>query len=194
MTIYRKIPKYIHIDQISRSVVSDSLRPHELHAAHQASLSITNSWSSLKFMSIQLVSPLSPMLMRNANRTSSRMQKSCINLHFNTEFISKLTGDTCGIRSAFQTGEVDLKDPEPCLVEWVILEKKTELEISCPTSDPTASHYLLYSFSNHALSLMITRMFSYSVLIQTQLRGIFYLKYPKMPFKFQRLKHNYLVS
>ena len=117
-------------------------------AARQASLSITNSWSSLKFMSIQLVSPLSPMLMRNANRTSSRMQKSCINLHFNTEFISKITGDTCGIRSAFQTGEVDLKDPEPCLVEWVILEKKTELEISCPTSDPTASHYLLYSFSN----------------------------------------------
>lgn len=52
----------------------------------------------------------------------------------------------------------------------------------------------LYSFSNHALSLMITRMLSYPVLIQTQLRGIFYLKYPKMPFKFQRLKHNYLVS
>lgn len=53
---------------------------------------------------------------------------------------------------------------------------------------------LMYSFSNHALSLMITRMLSYPVLIQTQLRGIFYLKYPKMPFKFQRLKHNYLVS
>lgn len=86
-------------------------------AACQAPLSFTNSHSSLKFMSIQLVSPLSPMLMRNANRTSSRMQKSCINLHFNTEFISKITGDTCGIRSAFQTGEVDLKDPEPCLVE-----------------------------------------------------------------------------
>ena len=33
----------------------NSLRPHELHAAHQASLSFTISWSSLKLMSIKLV-------------------------------------------------------------------------------------------------------------------------------------------
>ena len=38
-------------DQISRSVVSDSLRPHESHAARQASLSITNSQSSLRLIS-----------------------------------------------------------------------------------------------------------------------------------------------
>ena len=37
--------------QFSRSVVSDSLRPH----GHQASLSITNSWSLLKPMSIESV-------------------------------------------------------------------------------------------------------------------------------------------
>ena len=40
--------------QFSRSVVSDCLRPHELH---QASLSITNSQSLLKLMSIELVMP-----------------------------------------------------------------------------------------------------------------------------------------
>ena len=43
--------------QFSRSVVSDSLRPHELNAAHQASLSIANSRSSLKLTSIESVMP-----------------------------------------------------------------------------------------------------------------------------------------
>ena len=41
--------------QFSRSVVPDSLRPHGLHAAHQAPLSITDSQSLLKLMSIELV-------------------------------------------------------------------------------------------------------------------------------------------
>ena len=37
--------------------MSDSLQPHGLHATHQASLSITNSQSLLKLMSIDLVMP-----------------------------------------------------------------------------------------------------------------------------------------
>ena len=41
--------------QFSRSVVSDSVTPWT--AARQASLSITNSWSLLKLMSIELVMP-----------------------------------------------------------------------------------------------------------------------------------------
>ena len=43
--------------QFSCSVVSDSLQPHGLHAACQASLSITNSWSLLKLMPIESVMP-----------------------------------------------------------------------------------------------------------------------------------------
>ena len=43
--------------QFSRLVISDSLQPHGLTAAHQASLSITNSQSLLKLMSIELVMP-----------------------------------------------------------------------------------------------------------------------------------------
>ena len=39
--------------QFSHSVMSNSLRPHGLHAACRASLSITNSWSLLKLMSIE---------------------------------------------------------------------------------------------------------------------------------------------
>ena len=49
--------------QFSRSVVFDSLRPHGLHAAHQASLSITNSWSLLKLMPIELVMPSSHLML-----------------------------------------------------------------------------------------------------------------------------------
>ena len=37
--------------------MSNSLQPHGLHAACQVSLSITNSWSLLKLMSIKLVMP-----------------------------------------------------------------------------------------------------------------------------------------
>ena len=40
--------------QFSRSVMSDSFRPHELQ---HASLTITNSWSLLKLTSIELVMP-----------------------------------------------------------------------------------------------------------------------------------------
>ena len=43
--------------QFSRLVASDSLQPHGLTAARQASLSITNSQSLLKLMSIELVMP-----------------------------------------------------------------------------------------------------------------------------------------
>ena len=47
--------------QFSHSVVSDSLRLHE--SAHQASLSITNSWNSLKLMSIESVMPFSHLIL-----------------------------------------------------------------------------------------------------------------------------------
>ena len=43
--------------QFSCSVMSNSLQPHRLHAALQASLSITNSQSLLKFMSVESVMP-----------------------------------------------------------------------------------------------------------------------------------------
>ena len=49
--------KIISSVQFSCSVVSDSLRPHELHAAHQVSLSSTNSWNLPKLISIESVMP-----------------------------------------------------------------------------------------------------------------------------------------
>ena len=49
------------ISQFSHSVVSDSLRPHELQ--HEATLSITNSQSLLKLMPIELVMPSSHLIL-----------------------------------------------------------------------------------------------------------------------------------
>ena len=53
---------YISV-QFSHSVVSNSLWPHGLHAAHEASLSITNSQSLLKPMSIESVMPLNHLIL-----------------------------------------------------------------------------------------------------------------------------------
>ena len=49
--------------KFSRSVMSDSLRPHEQQAARQASLSITMSGSLLKLMSIESVMPSSHLIL-----------------------------------------------------------------------------------------------------------------------------------
>ena len=47
----------------SCSVLSDSLWPHGLQAACQASLSITNSWSLLKLVSIKSVMPSNHLIL-----------------------------------------------------------------------------------------------------------------------------------
>ena len=51
-----------HSVQFSCSVVSDSLQPHELQYA-RLPWSITNSWSSLKLMSIELVMPSNHLIL-----------------------------------------------------------------------------------------------------------------------------------
>ena len=50
----------INADCIQFSSVA---QPHGLHAAHQVSLSITNSWSSLKLMSTESVMPSSHLIL-----------------------------------------------------------------------------------------------------------------------------------
>ena len=57
------LPKMLELLLFSRSAVSDSLRPHALHAAHQASLSFTISRSLLKLMSIESVMPSNHLML-----------------------------------------------------------------------------------------------------------------------------------
>ena len=50
--------------QFGQSLVSDSLQPHRLHGVHsQTSLSITNSQSLLKLMSIESVMPCNHLIL-----------------------------------------------------------------------------------------------------------------------------------
>ena len=53
---------YFSSFQFSRSVMSDSLQPHELQHT-RPSLFITNSWSSLKLTSIESVMPSSHLIL-----------------------------------------------------------------------------------------------------------------------------------
>ena len=68
LKIKRKMNKIIPMQlfssvQFSCSVVSNSLRPHESQHTCQASLSITNSWSPPKPMSIESVMPTSHLIL-----------------------------------------------------------------------------------------------------------------------------------
>ena len=64
LSLYTPIVRYLFSQSVSHSVVSDSLWPHELqHADGQASLSITNSWSLLKLMSINSVMPSNHLIL-----------------------------------------------------------------------------------------------------------------------------------
>ena len=61
--MFKALPQdYVSSVQFSHSVVSDSLWTHE-PAAHQASLSITNSWSLPKLMSVESVMPSNHLIL-----------------------------------------------------------------------------------------------------------------------------------
>ena len=57
------VPFLSGFSQLSHSVMSNSLQLFAGTAARQASLSITNSWSSLKLMSIVLVMPSNHLIL-----------------------------------------------------------------------------------------------------------------------------------
>ena len=56
-------PALLSSVQFSRSVMSNSLQLHGLHAVHQDSISITNSRSLLKLMSIEAVMPSNHLIL-----------------------------------------------------------------------------------------------------------------------------------
>ena len=61
MGLQKKWTQLSDLVQFSHSLVSDSVTPWS--AALQANLSITNSWSLLKFMSIELVMPCNHLIL-----------------------------------------------------------------------------------------------------------------------------------
>ena len=105
--------KSVHFS-FSYSVVFDSLRPHGLHTAHQASLSITNSWSLLKPLSIESVMPSShlilcrPLLLPPSIFPSIRVfSNKLLSFKLNPDFLFNRTdelGQPIGFNSGLRSG------------------------------------------------------------------------------------------
>ena len=71
----KHIKRYFRSVQFSLSVVSNSVTPWT--AAPQASLSITNSWSLLKYMSIESVMSSNHLILVNEAEVGVFLELSC---------------------------------------------------------------------------------------------------------------------
>ena len=106
--------------QFSLSVVSDSLRPHRLKA-HQATLSITNSWSLLKLMSIELVMPCNhltlccPLLLQPSIFPRIRV--------FSNESVFTWGGNSIGVSTSASVLPKNIQDwfPDFPRIDWLEL-------------------------------------------------------------------------
>ena len=104
--------------QFSHSVVSDSWRPHELQ--HQASLSITNSRSSLKLMSIE--SWCHPAISSSAVPFSSFPQSLPASESFPMSQLFAWGGQSIGVSALASVLPVNTQDWSPS--EWISLQSK----------------------------------------------------------------------
>ena len=116
--------------QFSRSVASDSLRPHEPHAARQASLSITNSWSSPKLMSTESVMPSNhlifcrPLFLPPSIFPSIRV--------FSNESVLHLGGQSIGVSASTSVLPVHIQDWFPLgWTVWISVQSKGYSNIAC---------------------------------------------------------------
>ena len=97
----KHIKRYFRSVQFSLSVVSNSVTPWT--AAPQASLSITNSWSLLKYMSIESVMSSNHLILVNEAEVGVFLELSCFfndpmnvdNLFSCSSAFSKITLNIC---------------------------------------------------------------------------------------------------
>ena len=116
--------------QFSRSVVSDSETPWM--AAHQTSLSITNSWSPPKLMSIELVMPLNhlilcrPLLLLASIFPSIRV--------FSNESALCIGGQSIGVSASTSVLPINTQDWSPLgWTGWISLQSKGLSRVSKTT-------------------------------------------------------------
>ena len=124
--------------QFSHSVVSDSLRPHGLQHARQASLSITNSQSLLKLTSIESVMPSNhlilchPLLLLPSIFVSIRVFSNelavCIRWPKYRSFSISPSNDYSGLISFRKLSLLDIRFYN-LLIKHILLKKKP-----CPRS------------------------------------------------------------
>ena len=122
--------------QFSRSVMSDSLWPHGLTAARQASLSITNSWSILKLMPIKSMMSSNnlilchPLLLPPSIISSIRVFWSFQMSQFFTS-----GGQSIGVSASAPVLPMNIQDWSPLgWIGWIFLQSKGCLRVFSNTT------------------------------------------------------------
>ena len=95
----------------SCSVMSNSLQPHGLHAAHQASLSFTISQSLLKYMSIESLMPSN--ISSSVIPLSSYLQIFPSIRVFFSESVLQISGQSIGVSASISILPVNIQDQFP---------------------------------------------------------------------------------
>ena len=104
--------------QFSHSGMSDSLRPHGLQAC-QATLSITNSWSLLKLMSIELVMPCHHLILCHPHLLPSSIFPSI--RVFSNESVFTSGGHGIGVSASASVLPMNIQDgfPDFPRMDWL---------------------------------------------------------------------------
>ena len=117
----RRELKYLLL--FSRSVMFDSLWPHGLHVACQASLSFTISWSLLKLMSIELVMPFNHLIL--CCSLSSCLQSFPASGSFLMSWLFSSGGQSIGPSTSASVLPMNIQGLFPLgLTGWISLQSK----------------------------------------------------------------------
>ena len=142
-------PPSIHIQfssvQFSRSVMSDSLRPHGLQQAslsiyYQASLSITNSQSLLKLMSIESVMPSN--MPSSVVPFSSHLQSFPASGSFQMSQLFGSGGQSIGVSASTSVLPMNTQDWYP--LEWTGLISLQSKRLSRVFSNTTVQKHQFF--------------------------------------------------
>ena len=108
--------------QFGRSVVSDSLRPHGLQHC-QASLSIINSWSLFRLMSIELVMPSNHLILSHALLLHLQSFPASGSFPMSQFFTSG--GQSIGVSASASVLSMNIQDWFPLgFTAWISLQAK----------------------------------------------------------------------
>ena len=123
--------------QLNHLAVSDSLRPQGLQHA-RASLSITNSWSLLKLMSIELVMPSNHLIL--CHPLSSCLQSFPALESFQMRQFFTSGGQSIGVSASTSVLPMNIQDWSPLgWTGWISLQSKGLSRVFSNTTVPKAS-------------------------------------------------------
>ena len=124
----REAGRYVTV-QFSHSVVSNSLRPHEC----QASLSITNSWSLPKLMSIESVMPSNHLIL--CHPFSSCLQSFPTSGSFQMGQLFTSDYQNIGVSASTSVLPMNTQDRSPLgWTGWISLQSKGLLRVFSKTA------------------------------------------------------------